>query len=318
MRSSIPCVVAAAVGLFGALAPVAGCATDPAPDQNLDEGTLEIPLQVQGSDAATYRLSATFELSGPGGSQTIDATGDVASISRTLPPGLVQIHIRDGWTLEKSDGVTFAPVSALLGIANPVGVRVLANHATTLTIPFLVRATSGDLRITFGVITAPREFAGALTSLSGTGDYAPYGFRRMDYAIYYEDGGSTTEILPDGTLQRTLFSGALAMEVFNDPVGVLATSVAPSMAGGFLQLSVGAKPDGSQVLSGTLDNVAAPFSTWTFGPESSVVNLPLDSSGFPAENTPFNDPAVPFTLETAFPSGDAVLTGTIRQRLLIP
>jgi len=319
MRSSIGFVVAAAVGLFGVLAPVAGCATDHASDQNLDEGTLEIPLQVQGSDSATYRLSATFELSGPGGTQTIDATGNVESVSRTLPPGLVQIHMLDGWTLEKSDdGATFAPVPALLGFPNPVSVRILANHASTLTIPFLIRATSGSLTVTFGVITAPRELAGGLNVSSGTGDYAAYNAQRMDYAIYYEDGGSIAELQPDGTKTRTFFSGALAMEVFNDSIATLASSVAPGMAGGFLQLSVGAKPDGTQVLSGTLDSGGAPFSTWTFGPESQFLAMPLDAGGFPAEDAAFNDPLVPFTLTTEFPSGDAVLTGTIRLRLLIP
>jgi len=321
MRSSIPCVVVAAVGLLGVFAPIAGCATDPAADQNVDEGTLEIPLQVQGPGPsnATYRLSATFELSGPGGTQTIHATGDMTSVSQTLPPGFVQIHMLDGWTLDKSDdGETFEPVPALLGIANPVTVRILANHASTLTIPFLIRTASSDLMITFGVITAPREFAGGLTAASGTGDYAAYSFRRMDYAIYYEDGGSTAEVLPDGTMQRTFFSGALAMEVFNDPIGPLANAMAPAMAGGFLQLTIGAKPDGTQVVSGTLDSGGEPFSTWTFGPEPSFFNMPLDASGFPAENTPLFAPSIPFTLETFFLSSDAVLTGTINLRLLIP
>jgi hypothetical protein len=274
-----------------------------------------IPLQQTGADGALYHLSAQFQVDGPAGTQTIDATGFESSVTLTLPPGINTVTLLDGWTLEKSGdgGATYAPVSALLGTLNPFAVRVLANFSDTLTFQFIVRQATGELTISFGVTLHPRELAGGMIIGMGTGDFAPYTGARPDYAIYH-DATTQRVTLPDGTKQLVFSSGALAAEFFNDPAGQLTGTLGPSFTGGFVQYHFDAKPDGTQAIAGELDSSLPPFPVLTFGPYTLVVNrLPLDADGFPTDVF-FNEPGVPFNLDVFLPTGEATMTGTLRFR----
>lgn len=310
MRSSVLCL---ALSLAALALSATGCATASGSDSEV--GTVVIPLQQTGADGALYHLSAQFQVDGPSGTQIVDATGFDSSVTLTLPPGITNVTLLDGWTLERSVdlGGTYTPVSAVLGTLNPFAVRVLANFSDTLVFQFIVRQAVGQLTISFGVTLHPRELAGGIIIDAATGDFAPYAGVRPDFAVYHD---ATTErvTLPDGTKQLVFSSGALAAEFFNDPHGLLTGTIGPSFTGGFVQYHFDAKPDGSQEIAGELDAFQAPFPVLTFGPHVLQFNrLPLDADGFPTDVF-INESAVPFTMDVFFPSGEATLTGTLRFR----
>jgi hypothetical protein len=310
MRSSV-LYLALSIAAVTPWAP--GCATASGPESEL--GTVVIPLQQTGADGALYHLSAQFQVDGPAGTQTIDATGFEPSVTLTLPPGINNVTLLDGWTLEKSGdgGASYAPVSAVLGTLNPFVLRVLANFSDTLVFQFIVRQASGQVTISFGVTLHPRELAGGMIIDMGTGDFAPYTGARADYAIYH-DATTQRVTLPDGTKQLVFSSGALAGEFFNDPVGALIGKIGPSLTGGFVQYHFDAKPDGTQEIAGELDGFLEPFPVLTFGPHTLVFNrLPLDADGFPTDVF-INESGVPFNLDVFLPSGEATMTGTLRFR----
>lgn len=312
MRLFTACLTAVSIAFLAPLA--SGCAS--ASDAQTEFGTVQIPLQQRGTDGALYHLSATFQIVGPGGTQLVDATDFQPSVTLSLPPGITSVQVLDGWVLERSldNGATYAPVSALLGTANPFAVRVLANFSDTLTFQFIVRNPSGDLTIGFGVTLHPRELAGGMIIDTGTGDFTPYARARVDYAIYHDLSNLERINLVDGTKQLLFTSGAVAGEIFNDSMGLLSGTVAPGFAGGFLQWHIDAKPDGTQELTGELDGATDPFPVLTFGPYTLQFNrLPLDADGFPTDVF-FNESLVPFTLTAFFATGDATLTGTLRFR----
>jgi hypothetical protein len=306
-----------------ALALVAAAATgcaEPSPITQPDPatGTLQLPLEQPGPNGTRFRLTGSFQVDGPGGSQVIDATGAAPTVSVTLPPGLISISLLDGWTLTQSSdgGATFTPVNALLGSSNPTAARVLANQPLTVGFTFLVRTTTGDLTIGFGVDTSPRELAGGVivdnNPANATGDYVQYAHARMDFAVYYTLGGTQSTTLADGSKDRAFFSDAMAMEFFNDPFGLLANQVGPAMAGGFLEYHLAALPDGSQTLTGEIDSFNAPFTVLSFGPVTLTSPVPLDAAGFPTDVFVFE--AVPFTMTTSFDAGDATMIGQLRFR----
>jgi len=300
-----------------ALVLAAGCAASPAPD--VETGTLQLPLQQPGSDGALYHLNGSFEVISPAGTQTLDGTGAGAALTITLPPGLVTVQLLDGWTLTKSvdGGATFAPVSALLGSPNPNAARVLANQPAELSFQFLVRSTTGDLTIGFGVTPAPRELAGGVVvdndPANATGDYVPYARARLDFAVFYDLAQVDSVVLADGTKDRTFTAGAVAMEFYNDTLGVLSGTVGPAIAGGFLAYHLAALPDGTQTITGEIDGADTPFTVLTFGPHVLPVNVPLDADGFPTDVFLF-DSLVPFSMTTSFDDGDATMIGQLRLR----
>jgi hypothetical protein len=306
MRSS---VLSLALSLAVVALCASGCATASGPDA--EHGTLEIPLQQSGPDGALYHLSATLQIDGPGGTQIIDATGFQESITLTLPPGLTNVTLLDGWTLERSvDGITYAPVSAVLGTLNPFGIRVLANFSDTLVFQFIVRQAIGQVTVSFGVTLHPRLLAGGMIVDTGTGDFAAYTGARLDYAIYH-DATLDRLTLGDGTKQLVLSSGALAAEFFNDPVGILTSTIGPSMTGASFQYHFDAKPDGTQEITGELRNSVVPFPRLTFGPHTlQSSRLPLDADGFPTDVL-FSESGVPFTLNLSAPGVDPTITGTL-------
>ena len=293
----------------------AGCATASGSDTDGEVGTVVIPLQQAGADGALYHLSAQFQIDGPAGTQVVDATGGDPSVTLILPPGINNVTLLDGWTLERSSdgGESFLPVSAVLGTPNPFAVRVLANFSDTLVFQFIVRQATGSLTISFGVTLHPRELAGGMIITSATGDFAPYANARPDYAFYH-DAFVEHLTLPDGTKRLQFSSGAFAGEFFNDTIGLLTGTIGPSYTGGFTTYHFDAKPDGTQEIAGEIDGANTPFPFMTFGPFTLVFTvLPLDPDGFPTDVF-INEPNVPFTMEAFFPSGDATLTGTLRFR----
>jgi len=292
---------------------VSGCATT----NDSETGTLQLALQQVGSDGAVYQLSGQFQIDGPGGTQTVDATGFTPSVTLTLPPGITSVWLRDGWTLAKSTdgGATYTPVSALLGSLNPYLARVLANVSDTIVFQFLIRDSDGQETISFGVVPHPRELAGGVVASAGTGDYTSYARARLDFAIYHDLASTERVNLSDGGKDLVLTAGPVAVEIFNDTLGLLSGTVAPLLAGGSLQYHFIARPDGTQEVSGELDGLSgAPFSTLVFGPSLlELGNLPLDADGFPTDVF-FNEPLVSFALTTEFDSGEAVLRGNLRFR----
>lgn len=319
----------AAAALAAALPLAQGCATDPAGGSGEPTGEMVIALTQPGPHGEIYQLAnANFEISTAAGTFTVNGNGP--QISVPMPPGTVSVFLDPGWTLGKSTdgGVTFQPVSALLGSFNPAGVRVLANQPAFVRFDFLIRQANGDLQISLGVVADPRELAGGLVVQSATGalaDYALLGNQRMDFAVFYQLTSVESVTLEDGTKQRTYTSfnqgssfgpippppGALAAEFYNDHLGVLSGPTAADLTGATLSYTVAAHPDGTITVSGDLVGLSTEL---TFAPDAiDAVLPPLDADGFPADAF-FYDSDVPCTLDF----GPDTITGILRVRNLPP
>jgi hypothetical protein len=278
-----------------AVAPLGvGCMSSDHSDH--DVGTLDIPLQQAGGGGSIYHLAASFDITGPAGTQTVDGNTFDPSVSVTLPPGITRIKLDDGWTLTKSTdgGVSFQPVSALLATQNPQTIRVLADFAQTVEFDFIVRDASGTVNVTFGVTEHPRKLEGGIVVESATNTYAPYASLpgSMDFAIYFKAAPVDHQTLPDGTKQNVISSTQVVVEYFNDKPGVL-TSQASEFTGGFLGYHVAAKPDGTQEASGELDSVFGDIAL-KFGPRTLEAPAPLGADGFPTDQF-FYESQMPFT-----------------------
>ncbi|MEZ4361902.1 MAG: hypothetical protein R3B48_17055 [Kofleriaceae bacterium] len=314
MSSRLFVSLSLAAGLaLAALASACTSATEVEP-----AGQLAIPLTSTGGDGLLYRLSsATFEISGPSGLVLLDASADVPSVAAELPPGLTTVLLRPGWSLTRSadGGATFEPVSALLGSANPATLRVLADTASTISFEFFVRNPNGMLTVRFGVDPAPRQLAGSVTITAGTGDLAGYAGKRLDFSIYYGLAQLTRILQPDGTKTLSYETGPVATEFYNDGLGVLENVVGPSMAGGFLQFQISAKPDGTQEFFGQYFGASEPFPNLDLGPQILDLPVSLDASGFP--NDEFFVNLVSFNLAYLTATGGSTATGRFVLRNLL-
>jgi hypothetical protein len=294
-------------------------------------GQLVVPLVQPGPHGELFHLgNATFDIVGNSNdvSTSVDGGGTQSAVSVELPPGLYTITLRDGWFLERSvdGGITFEQVSALLGSPNPNVLRVLANQSETLPFNFLVRNPNGTLEITLGVDPKPRELAGGVVIETATGGLAAYadpGNQTLDFGIFFTlaalvrafDEGVTPELIytagPDqvfGPVPPT--ASAVAIEFYNDRLGLLSGPIAAELNAGNLFYTVAAEPNGTFVLAGSLQSVAS----LTFGPHAIDAVLPtLDDDGFPADVF-FYDSESPFTLTTSI----GTLTGVLRVRHLLP
>jgi hypothetical protein len=321
--------VAAAV-LAATLPLIPGCATqgDPGSDPE-PTGEMVLSLTQAGPHGEIYQLSnANFDISNAQGAFTIN--GDGPQLSVPMQPGVASVFLHPGWTLGKSTdgGLTFQPVSALLGTFNPVGVRVLANQPAFVRFDFLIRQTTGTLQILLGVITDPRELAGGFVVQSATGGLADYALaqnRLMDFAVYFQLSSVESATLADGTRQRTYTSfnqgssfgpisppaGALAAEFYNDHLGTLSGPVAADLTGATLSYVVAAHPDGSITVSGDLISGSTEL---TFAPDAiDAILPPLDADGFPSDAF-FYDSDVPATLSF----GPDTINATLRVRHIPP
>ncbi|HEY6177445.1 MAG TPA: hypothetical protein VIX73_23470 [Kofleriaceae bacterium] len=315
----------AAVAL--AAAPLAaGCAeATPA----LETGDLLVQLTQPGPHGEIYHLgNATFDIVNleSGTTTTVDGGGVDAQVNVSLPPGLANVTLRDGWTLEKSTdgGATFAPVSALLGSPNPNVIRVLANQLAFMEFAFLIRQTNGTLGITLGVVTNPRELAGGVLIDTATDELAAYatgGNRTFDFGLFFNLFSLESVTLDDGTKQHvyTAFgqggsfgpfpqpTAALGSEFYNDSLGTYSGPIAHELTGGSLTYTVAALPDGTIQLSGSLVGGATDIE---FGPSPiDAVIPPIGADGFPADVFFYNS-TVPFTQTSA----QGTVTGTLRIR----
>jgi hypothetical protein len=303
--------------LLAMLAVVAAACVAPS-DDHPAEGRVSIPLTSTGDDGMIYRLAnATFELTGPGGTQVVNGNADVPSVTVELPPGLTSVLLRPGWMLSRSNdgGGSFTPVSALLGSANPLTLRVLADTSTNLSFEFLVRNPNGMLTVRFGVTATPRQLAGGMTITAGTGDLVAYAGKRLDFSIYFSLGQLSRNVEVDGSKTLVYDAGAVATEFFNDAIGTLTGVVAPAMAGGFLEYQITAKADGTQEFRGTYSGGGDPFPTIDFGPQLLTFPLPLDANGFPVDQ--FFIDVIPFHLAYSTISGDSTATGRFTLRHLL-
>lgn len=323
--------IAAAV-LAAALPLAQGCATDPAMTSGGPTGELVIALTQPGPHGEVYHLAnAVFEIvrSDDGATTFVDGSGFDAQATVSLPAGVVNITLLEGWSLEKSTdgGVTYQPVSALLGSPNPNGVRILANQPAFIEFAFLIRQTNGTLAITLGVVAEPRQLAGGVLVQSADGDLAGYALgtaHTLDFGVFYKLFSLESVTLPDGTKQHVytafgqqgslgpvpLPSTAVAAEFYNDELGTL-SNLAPGFTGGELTYAVSARPDGTIELSGSLFGTTAGIE---FGPNAIDAILPaIGPDGFPRDEF-FYDSVLPFTLT----ENQGSMSGLLRMRHLLP
>lgn len=325
--------IAAAV-LVAALPLAQGCATDRASEPGPDEeptGEMVLSLIQPGPHGEIYQLTnATFDITSLDTGTVVTVDGSPPTLSVPLPPGRDNVFLRPGWTLGKSTdgGVTFQPVSALLGSFNPAVLRVVANQPTFVRFDFLVRQTNGTLQISLGIIVDPRELAGGFVVQTATGALANYALpqnRQMNFAVYFQLSSLESATLADGTKQRVYNSlnqagsfgpipppdGALAAEFYNDHLGILSGPVTTDLTGATLTYTVAAHPDGTITVAGDLISGNTEL---TFAPDAiDAILPPLDADGFPADAF-FYDSDVPFTLNF----GPDAITGILRMRHFVP
>lgn len=289
------------VSLVSTLAIAASaCAVDDAEPT----ASIAIPL-VQSVGDDIYRLrDASFEITGPDTTvQTLDGDVDAASVTLPVAPGPYTIRLLPGWTLEQlADDGSATPLEALLGNQNPQAVHVFPDTALEVAFRFYVRTSTGSLTVSLGVVPAPHQFFGTLTFTEATGVLGVYAGRSLDYVVYF-DGGQQRGA---GGV-RTYAATDIAVEFLRDPVGIFAGSIAGQAAGGRLDMTVSAQPDGGSVLQGAVTTFTGiPL---RFGP--APVAAPLDADG-----TPFDvafATSGPFTLltPTSTASGTTTLLHTL-------
>lgn len=295
-----------ALALAAAAVAAAGCAVDKPAAAPATSG-LSIPLIQPGMGSTVFRLDARFEVTTPDGTVIpLDGSTGDSVLELTLEPGIHSIRILDGWTLERSDdGVNFAPVSALLGSVNPANIRIRPDRTSTFSFQFLVRTTTGELRLTFGVDETPRELSSALRFTQGVDEFAPYVGVVVDMAVFFSDDSQTTVVNPDGSRDRVYDSFSNGLEFFNDSLGLLGPLAAAS-AGGSFELTNRAAADGTLSFQGFYFGSSAPFVDLTFGP-SGFASFPIDADGTPADGTTFAS-AVPLEITRG---GVVILRGTM-------
>lgn len=308
-----------------------GCATaQDAPET----GDLIVSLTQPGPHGEIYHLAnATFDIVSidNGATTTVDGSGFDAQLNVSVAPGLVNVSLRDGWSLEKSvdGGVTFQPVSALLGSPNPNIVRVLANQLVFMEFAFVIRTSNGTLGITLGVVTNPRELGGGILIQTATDGLAAYltSDRSFDFGLFFNLFSLESVTLEDGTKQHVytafgqqgsfgpvpLPTAALASEFYNDALGIYSGPIARELTGGFLTYTVAAHPDGTIDLTGQLLGGATDIE---FGPSPIDVVIPtIGPDGFPTDQFFYNS-NVPFTQTSAQGTATGILR--IRQFLETP
>lgn len=246
------------VALLG-VSHLAGCAqsADGAGD-TAGETAVTIPL-TQSAANALYHLTATFEITSADGTvQTVDGGSGDSAVTVNLTAGTHSVRVDDGWTLERSTdgGATFAQVPAFLGSANPVDVVVVPGHTVTLGLEFVVRETTGDLAISFGVIDPPREFVATVAFTSGSGAFAAYQGSTADLVIYFAVDNQSLGNVYEGyypyyyAYYRSYTSSVNAVEFLRDPQGQLA-GLGHDLTNGALSYEIEVHADGSRQFFGS-------------------------------------------------------------------
>lgn len=289
-----------------AAAALAGCTQQAAqPDKQESTTSITIPLVQQINDKL-YRLSANFQVTEPDSTVLrIDGTGDDPQATVSVVPGINKIEILDGWTLSRSTdgGATFQPVAASLASQSSVNLIVGANQDVTWFFEFIVHDTNTTLHITFGVVDNPRVLNASLFINGGFNEFSVYNFEQVQVAIFFQSFAQTSTE-DDGTKDLQLFAGSSSVSIFGDNHGLLAP-LADQFAGGFINFTVRAHPDGTQDFSGRDDGSGGKFPHIQFG--RSQAFLSTDQNGFPADTSFF---AFGGAFEISV-SGNVAVTGSV-------
>ena len=122
--------------LVGAAVAWAGCHDAQSRDDQLGATGITIPLILE-QGGVTYRLNGVFDVSGPD-SFTIDTDDDpdATAIDLDVTPGVYNVTLRDGWSLEVRTGASFVRVDAVLLSPNPAVVVVREGSASRLVFRF--------------------------------------------------------------------------------------------------------------------------------------------------------------------------------------
>jgi hypothetical protein len=240
--------------------PSAGCVqAETANERTETETAISIPLNSLGTDGRVYHLTAVFTITLPDGTQrTIDDLGLDPVLTVNLPAGRHSVHIEDGWVIERSDdgGARFTTVvPAFLAGSNPMDVVVVPGRTATLSLQFVVRETTGNLNINFGVIDQPRELVADFQVSSTSTEFAAYQGRSVSLVIYYTPGVQTTSYYYEGyspyyyTYYRTHTTTVTGIEVLNDSLGLL-KPIAGDLGGGTLSFTLRNRANGQQEFFG--------------------------------------------------------------------
>jgi len=313
MRTRLTVVIVSALAALSVL-PSMGCVQSAgAPAESTDTG-ISIPLTQVGVSGALYHLTATFEISAPDGTvQTVDGSGADASVTVNLSAGRHSVRVDDGWTLERSTdgGTTFAVVPAFLAGNNPTDVTVVPGHTVTLGLQFVVRETTGNLSINFGVVDPPRELVGTIQFTSASGDFAAYVGTSVDLVIYFTAGAQTTNYTYDGLYPyyyayfRTYTTSVTGIELLDDVPGLL-KPLAGSLGGGALSFTIRVHGNGTQDFYGDYSSAKDSAPDIGFG-TSSTASFIGGAGTFPDD--------VPFTASGSavqiVSGGSVVLSGQL-------
>ena len=143
-----------------------GCAVEP---DAIDTG-VSIPLTTTSPSGAVYRLTgATFNFVGPD-IQSVSSSGDEPAIDVELSPGLYELELAAGWSMERLEPNGGArPVEATLVSQARQQVTVLPGTLSQAYFQFLLAAEGGNgsVSISFGVTEA--------ATMTGTLRLAPVG-----------------------------------------------------------------------------------------------------------------------------------------------
>jgi alpha-tubulin suppressor-like RCC1 family protein len=109
---------------------------------NATTGTLELSLKGAGSLGGNYQLTAaSFTVTGP---QNLTISGDPDTILQSLPVGVYNVKLENGWKLQKTVGNTSTDVVASVASANPQPVVVNAGTTSSVTWLFNVSGSNAD------------------------------------------------------------------------------------------------------------------------------------------------------------------------------
>jgi hypothetical protein len=245
--------------------------------------TLEIPLVRTGPDGVSYRLNASFEVTGPTETFVVDGNIDEPSVVLELVPGVHQVLLLDGWTLEQSSGGGgYFEANAILASVNPTAIRVVPNRSVSVGFTFFVINELGMLTIDFGVNTAPRQLSGGIAFTEGTQEFIDYSLGAVvDTQIFFEATNQDLVTEEDGSRTRVVSPQAVALRFYNDPFGALAP-VAETFNGGFLTFTTRVRPDATQEFEMDWFSLDGQYEL-TMGVGPNTILTVIDEDGFPGD-----------------------------------
>lgn len=309
-------VFSVASALLAALSmlPSAGCVQGEA-TREPDGTEIAIPLNSVGSDGRVYHLTGAFEITSPDGTQrTIDEVGTDPVVTINLPAGRHSVHLKDGWVIERSNdgGSTFTTtVPAFLAGSNPMDVVVVPGRTATLNLQFVVRETTGNLDIKFGVVDQPRELVAEIQISGTSAEFAAYQGTSISLVIYYTPGVQTTSYYYEGyspyyyTYYRTHTTSVTGIEFLNDSVGLL-KPIAGDLGSGTLSFTLRNRAMGQREFFGDYTSNKGSSPDLSFG-TSTTASFEGSLGTFP-DDVPFTASGSPVQLVSG---GSVILSGQV-------